>query len=117
MTVNLVKALAAAALMAPLAFNPAQAARAERNCYEDIGCPWKELAPFDQLRKLSCQALAHVRNHTYYENYYCFHRQSAIASYGNADCKYQLTALMNFNSFERTNLGRIHQVEKEKRCR
>ena len=95
----------------------AAAARADRNCYEDIGCPWKQVTTVAQLRKLSCQNLSHVRNHTYYENYYCFHSAAAKASYGNAGCKYQITAFVPLNASERTNMARIKQVEHEKECR
>ena len=99
-----------------LSANVANAARADRNCYEDIGCPWKQVSSLATFRKLACQSLAHVRNHTYYENHYCFRTNAAKAAYGNAGCKYPLTALVPLNSFERANLARIKQVEKEKGC-
>ena len=106
-----------AAIITAALSSGASAARQDRNCYEDIGCPWKELATLAQYRKLSCQNLAHVRNHTYYENYYCFHSAATKSAYGNKNCKYSLTALVPLNSFEATNVSRIKQVEKEKRCK
>ena len=92
------------------------AARPDRNCYEDIGCPWKVVAPLATLRKLSCQALAHVRNHTYYENFYCFHSAAAVSAYGNTDCKYHETGRVPLNTSERQTLAHIRQVEDEKGC-
>ena len=106
-----------AIILSGLAAGTANAQRADRNCYEDVDCPWKQVAPMAQYRKLSCQALAHVRNHTYYENYYCFHTAAAQAAYGNTGCKYQVTGDVPLNGYERANLARIRQVEKEKRCR
>ena len=103
--------------LSSLAAGAAHAQRADRNCYEDVDCPWKTVAPLAQYRKLSCQALAHVRNHTYYENYYCFHTAAAQKAYGNADCKYQDTGSVPLNGFERANLARIRQVEKDKGCK
>ena len=105
-----------AAVLGSLAV-PALAARVDRNCYEDIGCPWKQSSTLRQFRTLSCQNLAHVRNHTYYENYYCFRSAAAKAAYGNTGCKYPLTALIPLNAFERANLALIKQAEKEKGCR
>ena len=64
------------------------AADVPRNCYEDIGCPWKEEAKFDALRKLSCENLAHVRNRLYFENGYCFHSKGPRDLYANAGCKF-----------------------------
>ena len=115
-TSRAIHSLSLAAIVAALSATAALAARADRNCYEDIGCPWKQSVPVSQLRKLSCQNLAHVRNHTYYENYYCFHTAAAKASYGNAGCKYPISGLVPLNDFERTNISRIRQVEAEKSC-
>jgi hypothetical protein len=105
--------------LAILIMTPAvsHAARADRNCYEEIGCPWKQIATLAQYRKQSCENLAHVRNHTFYENHYCFHTNAAKAAYGNKDCKYPVAQMVPFNSFERANLALIKKVEKEKRCK
>lgn len=113
-TASIVLAAVAIATLSP---SIARAARVDRNCYEEIGCPWKEAATLAQYRKQSCQNLAHVRNHTYYENYYCFHSASAKAAYGNKGCKYPVTSLVPLNAFERLNLARVKQVEKEKNCK
>ena len=112
----MIKSTLLAMAVASLAIGAAHAQRADRNCYEDVDCPWKKVAPVTQYRKLSCQALAHVRNHTYYENYYCFHTAAARSAYGNTGCKYQVTSAVPLNDFERANLVRIRMVEKEKRC-
>ena len=110
-TISLTLAALAVTLAAPAAF----AAR-DRNCYEDIGCPWKQPVPLASLRKLSCQNLAHVRNHTYYENNYCFHTAAAKAAYGTVGCLYHTAASVPLNAFERTTIARIRKVEAEKDC-
>ena len=115
-TTRAIRSLSLAAIIAALTATAALAARDDRNCYEDIGCPWKTTAPLSQLRKLSCQNLAHVRNHTYYENYYCFHTAAAKASYGNVGCRYPISGLVPLNKFERANVKHIRQVEAEKSC-
>ena len=105
----------ATALLAPVGTS-AHAARVDRNCYEDIGCPWKAEVAISALRKLSCQNLQHVRNHTYYENYYCFHTPAAKSTYGNVGCRHPVSALVPLNAYERTNIARIRRVEIEKSC-
>lgn len=92
------------------------AGRANQNCYEDIGCPWKVAAPIATYKTLSCQNLAHVRNRLYYENDYCFHSAAAKAAYGNEGCKYQVTALVPFSAVEHASLRRIRTAEAEKQC-
>lgn len=103
-----------AALAPPL---PALAKSPTKNCYEDIGCPWREEARFDALRKLSCENLAHVRNRLYHENGYCFHTKGPRELYGNAGCKWPVQSAVPLNRTERGNVAKIKRVEREKGCK
>lgn len=87
-----------------------------KNCYEDIGCPWKDEARFDALRKLSCENLAHVRNRVFHENAYCFQSKTTRELYGNAGCKFPIQQAVPLNRAERGNIAKIRKVEREKRC-
>jgi hypothetical protein len=88
-----------------------------KNCYEDVGCPWKEEAKFEALRKQSCENLAHVRNRIYHENGYCFHSKAPKDLYGNAGCKHPVQAIVPLNRYERGNIAKIRRIEREKGCK
>jgi hypothetical protein len=107
-------ALLLAALLPDLA--AAQPAGSTKNCYETIGCPWKDAARLADLRKLSCESLAHVRNRLYHENGYCFQQQANKERYGNKGCRYPVQQLVPLDSVERANIAKVRKVEKEKRC-
>lgn len=94
--------------------SPAQSAT--KNCYEDIGCPWKQEAKAAALRKLSCENLAHVRNRLYHENGYCFTAKAARDLYGNAGCKFPIQAMVPLSRTERASIANVRKVEREKGC-
>ena len=96
---------------------PAAAQSPAKNCYEDIGCPWKEEAKFDGLRKLSCENLAHVRHRIYHENGYCFQTKAPKDLYGNSGCKFPIQQLVPLNRHERGNVAKVRRVEREKGCK
>ena len=95
---------------------PAQAQAASKNCYEDIGCPWRQEAKVAALRKLSCENLAHVRNRLYHENGYCFRAAAARDLYGNAGCKFPVQAMVPLSRTERASIANVRKVEREKGC-
>ena len=107
-------ATAVTALAALLQVAPAQAA--SKNCYEDIGCPWKQEAKVATLRKLSCENLAHVRNRLYHENGYCFTAKATRDLYGNAGCKFPIQAMVPLSPTERASIANVRKVEREKGC-
>jgi hypothetical protein len=100
-------------MLAGLAFsaNPARA-----NCYELIGCTYKDKFKKKDLMQLSCQILWEVRNTIYKENGYCFKTKKAIKFFGNAGCKYNNAAAVPLNSVEVHNVGAIKEVEAKKGC-
>ena len=84
---------------------PAAAQKPSKNCYEEIGCPWKQAAPLAAVRGLSCENLAHIRNRLYHENGYCFRSKATRDLYGNAGCRYPLQGLVPLNRYERANIA------------
>lgn len=69
-----------------------------------------------QLKQLSCQILWEVRNTIYKENGYCFKTKAAIKAFGNAGCTYKDMGAVPLNAYERSNVGAIVKVEKQKGC-
>lgn len=112
-TISARLAIACAAMLATMAGAQAQ----NRNCYEDIGCPWKADSKLEALRTLSCENLAHVRNRLYHENGYCFHSKEQKALYGNAGCRQPIQQLVPLTRIERANIAKVRRVEREKGCR
>jgi hypothetical protein len=104
--------LLAAVMLIPVG----QAQAATKNCYEDIGCPWKQEAKVATLRKLSCENLAHVRNRLYHENGYCFTAKATRDLYGNAGCKFPIQAMVPLSRTERASIANVRKVEREKGC-
>jgi hypothetical protein len=111
-TMSFSMALMAAAVL--LQDAPAQGA--SKNCYEDIGCPWKQEAKVAALRKLSCENLSHVRNRLYHENGYCFTAKATRDLYGNAGCKFPIQAMVPLSRTERASIANVRKVEREKSC-
>lgn len=107
-----VAALAALSLAAP--------ARADGNCYEDIGCPDKRLVSRSELMAHGCEGLRHFRNSIYQANGYCF-RDAALAQQYNGgtgkNCRHNDQAAVPLNRFERANVATILSVERAKSCR
>ena len=93
---------------------------ARKDCYEGFssasGCPWKGNLAVREMRALSCQNLAHVRNRIYDQNGYCFAKPELKAQYNQDGCRIRIQALVPLNRFERENVKRIRQVEREKGC-
>lgn len=107
----------AAGVLALVAAAPAEAqGRALKNCYEDIGCPWKYVLKAEDLDKLSCQNLAFVRNRIYYENGLCFRTPKVKKEFGNEGCKWPLAVLAPLNRFEHANVALIRKAEAKKKC-
>ncbi len=106
---------AAVAVMALAALAPGVASAA---CFESgVGCtdtgPMRTWA----LRQLSCDSLWTVRNTIYAEHGYCFHTARGQAVFDNTGCVYDNASMVPLNAYERDNIARVAQVEKEKRCR
>ena len=91
--------------------------RSVKNCYEDIGCPWKYSLKAEDLGKLSCQNLAFIRNRIYFENGLCFRTSKVKAEFGNDGCKYPLAVLAPLNKFEHANVALIRKTEARKKCK
>lgn len=105
-----------AALLAMLIAAPTAASAA---CYEDLGqtgCPDREVFPYADLRKLSCQNLWYVRNNIYNEAGLCFRSATAQQMFDNSDCTTYDAASLPLNGNEQQNIARIRKVEKDKGC-
>lgn len=114
-TVSLCKlsTVAAAAAMVVL-FAPSSGNAA---CFESgVGCTDDHAIPASVLELLSCDALWTVRNTIFDENGYCFQTDKARAIFSNEGCLYTGMPGMPLNSFERTNIETIRQVERRKGC-
>jgi len=105
---SLATLLAALLLLAP---SPARA-----NCYELIGCTYKDYFKSSDLLQLGCQPLWEVRNTIYKENGYCFQTSMAIKAFGNAGCKYDDAGEVPLNAAERYNVKAIKKAEAKKGC-
>lgn len=106
-------------LAAVLAMPLALAGAASAACYEDLGstgCPDREVFPYSDLRRLSCQNLWYVRNNIYNEAGLCFRTAAAQAAFDNSDCTTWDASTLPLNSNEQSNISRIRKVEKEKGC-
>ncbi|MDP3896044.1 MAG: YARHG domain-containing protein [Mesorhizobium sp.] len=93
---------------------------AQAACFEDLGrtgCTDRETFPVRDLRRLSCGNLWLVRNTIYDENGLCFRTDRALEVFDNADCYVKNPGNVRLNSYERGNVNRIVQVEREKGCR
>ena len=100
-------------LVALLAPAPAGAA-----CFESgVGCTNSAVIPYPALRRLSCDALWTVRNTIYYENGYCFQTERGQAAFDNSSCAYDDAGMVPLNTYERENVARVVQVERERGCR
>jgi hypothetical protein len=102
-------------IIAILAAGPAQAA-----CFEDLGqtgCTDDETFPLRDLRRLSCENLWLVRNAIYDDNGLCFRTARGQDHFDNSDCYIDDPGAVRLNTFERGNVTRIVQVEREKACR
>lgn len=90
-----------------------------KNCYDGFsggGCPWKTYLKEMEVRAVSCENLAFVRNRIYKENGYCFRDAKVKAELGNEGCKWPLQQLVPLNRHERANVALIRKVEQAKRC-
>jgi hypothetical protein len=102
-------------LMTFAALSPAPVSAA---CFESgVGCTNSELIPYPALRRLSCDALWTVRNTIYYENGYCFQTVRGQAAFDNSSCAYTDAGMVPLNTYERENVSRVVQVERERGCR
>lgn len=89
---------------------------AQANCYEDIGCPDRDVFSRSDLRRMSCENLWYVRNQIYNEHGYCFKTRAAKQAFDNSDCSVRNAARLDLNRKEVTNISRIRQVERQKGC-
>ena len=113
---RVIRSLAGLALVVATAPAMAQA----KNCYDGFsggGCPWKSHLPARELRALSCDSLAYLRNRIYKENGYCFRDARVKAELGNAGCKWPLQQFVPLNAYEKANVAAIRNAERAKRCR
>lgn len=86
------------------------------DCFEGIGCTDSEYFSRQDLRRLSCQNLWHVRNRIYDENGYCFKTKRAKATFSNVGCSYRNEAAVPLNAYERANVLAIRATERRKGC-
>lgn len=89
-------------------------------CFEDLGrtgCTDEEVFPTADLRQLSCDGLWLVRNTIYDENGLCFRTARAQNVFDNSDCYIDDPGAVRLNRYERNNVARIVQVERQKGCR
>jgi hypothetical protein len=89
---------------------------ANANCYELVGCTYKDYFKSSDLLQLGCQPLWEVRNTIYKENGYCFHTSKAIKAFGNAGCKYDDAGDVPLHAAERYNVKAIKKAEAKKGC-
>lgn len=106
------KTLSASLLLLALTPNIAQAA-----CYETVGCTNIDYFSDADLYSLSCQNLAHLRNSIYAENGYCFKKRQYQQTFGNQNCRFDVSAEVPLNRIERANVAAIIGVERDKGCR
>ena len=85
-------------------------------CFEGIGCTDRNLFPRQQLRQLSCENLWYARNVIYSENGYCFRTERALRYFDNSGCFVTNESRLRLNRFERNNISRIRQVERNRGC-
>jgi hypothetical protein len=104
--------LVAAVVATAMAVAPAWGA-----CFEDIGCTNSQYMSIYALRQLSCDSLWTARNTIFYENGYCFKTSRALSVFSNAECSYPDQATVPLNDYERSNIAKIVQVERQKGCR
>lgn len=105
----------AAALAAILIFR--MGAPAEAACFESgVGCTDDHRIPMKVLNTLSCDALWTVRNAIYDENGYCFKSARAKAVFSNEDCEFTVASRVPLNDYERVNISRIVQAERNMGC-
>ena len=105
----------AAALAAVAIFH--MAAPAEAACFESgVGCTDDHRIPPKVLNTLSCDALWTVRNAIYDENGYCFKSARAKAIFSNEGCHVTEASRVPLNEYERVNIARIVQAERQKGC-
>ena len=91
------------------------AARAE--CYDVFGCPERDRFRLqDLLDGPNCDFLYTMRNQIYADHHYCFKTQRAIATFGNAGCRYADPGQAPLNAAERANAAVILSAEKIKGC-
>jgi hypothetical protein len=86
------------------------------DCYEGIGCTDSEYFSRQELRRLSCGNLWHVRNRIYDENGYCFKTKRAKARFSNVGCDYRNEAAVPLDAYEQANVLAIRAVERRKGC-
>ena len=89
---------------------------ARADCFEGVGCTDSEYFSRQDLRRLSCGNLWHVRNRIYDENGYCFKTRRARARFSNKGCAYRDQAEVPLNAYERANVLSIRAVERRKGC-
>ena len=108
--------LTAAVLTPAAAWQPPE----RKDCYESFatanGCPWQGYLTARDMRGLSCENLAHIRNRIYDQNGYCFTKPALKAQYNSDGCRVTIQSVVPLNKFERENVKRLRQVEREKSC-
>jgi hypothetical protein len=96
----------------------ATAAPALADCYDVFGCSNRDLFAYrDLVSGPNCEFLYQMRNRIYQENGYCFKTARAIATFGNAGCRYHSDNAVPMNRIERANLAAIKQAERALGCR
>ncbi len=105
--------LAVAAVLVTATAGPAAA-----DCYDVFGCSNRDrFAHSDLVSGPNCEFLWQMRNRIYAENGYCFKTARAIATFGNADCRWTSEAAVPMNRIERANVAAIKRAEGALGCR
>lgn len=88
------------------------------DCYDVFGCTDRDVFAYrDLVSGPNCEFLYQMRNRIYQENGYCFRTPRAIATFGNAGCRYRDEDAVPMNRIERANAATIKRAEAALGCR
>lgn len=108
----------AAALVLALLATPAAAMQQDSHpSCTVLGCGSLERISAANLAGATCEDLYLARNAIYFANGYCFKTQRAIATFGNAGCRWRNDGEVPFTRLERANIDSITAVERRSGCR
>ncbi len=85
-------------------------------CYENIGCPHKDLISEDQIEDFSCENLWLVRNTIFHQRGYCFQTARGRANFDNSHCLSSSTSELKLTEIENQNVATIRDMEHRKGC-
>ena len=86
-------------------------------CISGIGCSNTGPIGFDSLYDATCADLWYLRNSALHENGFCFRNARGKTTFGNRTCFVKNLADVRMSAIERTNVKRIGDTERKRRCR